>query len=123
MLMINLGRRTIWWSVIQKFVIVVNSGVTQPPGAPHNSLRSGPPLAFSLFVGGPLPVGRPVTRRSSHPIVTPLVVEYIGRPYLQLQSQQSFYGASYNTERQRLTKKKAVLLQGNRAMPQLFFSV
>jgi len=39
---------------------------------PRHFLRSVPPLAFSLFVG-PLPVGPPVTRSSSHPMVTPLV--------------------------------------------------
>jgi len=34
----------------------VNSGVTQPS---VYLLRSGPSLAFSLFVGDPLPVGPP----------------------------------------------------------------
>jgi len=46
--------------------------------APSHFLRSGLPQAFPSLSGAPLPVVVPVTRRSSHPIVTPLCKLSVG---------------------------------------------
>jgi len=59
-------------------------GVMQPSGAPVTFLGQGPSplIQNSRTVGGPLPpVGPPVTRRSSHPIVTPLVRCLVRTPF------------------------------------------